>query len=215
MLEFAAFHLGTGNSAGGELLLSSEGLRRLLSPSTDATTGLTHTHTWSADAPSACTVLSAGGNMPQQVSRIALVPDKDFALVVLANSTAGGALAEPIQRRALQEFCGIEADGVERAPASDELKRQACGKFVNPTSDVVIDEHDGSLFAQVTMKRGGFPYETVQQIVEWPRVPLSLYASGRFAILPETKLERWGRIVRSQGDMIDHVLVHGRSHRRV
>lgn len=112
LMLWARFHLGgSDGDSDGDRVLSAE-LRRRMQQPTVALPGVEDEYygiSWLVRDVAGVRVVEHSGGMIGQRSRLVLVPDRGFALVLLANSSPNGhALTTELTRWALSEYVGIE-----------------------------------------------------------------------------------------------------------
>ncbi|MFW6033498.1 MAG: serine hydrolase domain-containing protein [bacterium] len=126
-LAWARFHLGDGRAPDGTRLLSTELLRRM--QRAHATRGRHQSYgiVWKLREQAGTRVVEHGGAVPGQHSAFLMVPDQDYAVVVLTNCHPNGqALWREIVRLSLQAHLGlVEPEPVARAMSAVQLARYA------------------------------------------------------------------------------------------
>ena len=216
MLRYARFHLGDGRAESGsaqEQLLSAGSLALMQSPQvtlwgTDAW-GLP----WSIAETGGARQLSHGGGTNGQISLLALVPERDFALVVLTNADRGGKLADEVRRWVLREYLDLEDPKPEASEAREEDLAQYAGRYRGYFSDWELGMLNGRLVGQVVHKRG-FPNETVPPPPAPPPVTLALCERDRLLVLDGPRKGDRGDVVRREDGAIGWLRAGGRLHVR-
>lgn len=115
LLQWASFHLGDGLSRDGARLLPGSLLRRMQAASTDheLMPGVGIGIAWLLREVNGVRVVEHPGDVAGQQSAFTMVPERDWAIVVLANSSPNGQeLKNRIVRWALEADLGL----VERDP---------------------------------------------------------------------------------------------------
>lgn len=157
MLTYGAFHLGDGESASGEQLMSAESLhdmQRVQAPKvgSDEMMGIT----WHLSDVDDVRTVSHGGGTYGQISRLILVPERDFVLAVVTNANSGSTAATNITRFALEHYLGIKSVDPEPQKKSAEELAAYAGSYTRPFMDVNVSEKDGHLELEVVIKQS-FP----------------------------------------------------------
>jgi hypothetical protein len=155
MLRYARFHLGDGRNADGEQLLSADGLRAMHSPVVPAGnfsefTGIA----WMLRTVGGTRLVEHGGGTNGQTSTLQLVPDRDFALVILTNS--GDAAHGEIARWARKHYLDLDEPERTPLPMSPDALEPFVGRYDTALTAVELTLKDGSLVAQ-PISKGGFP----------------------------------------------------------
>ena len=104
-VEWARFHLGDG--AG---IMRRETLDRMKRPTASLDRSALGDHvgiSWLLRDVAGVRVVAHGGTTHGQLSAFLLVPERDFAITVLTNSTNGGQLHTAVARWALEAYLGV------------------------------------------------------------------------------------------------------------
>ncbi len=139
-LRWAQFHLGDGRAPDGKRLLKRSSLREMQRPQAEAgniaeAVGLS----WLLDSYDGVRLVSHGGTTHGQLSAFVTVPERDFAVTVLTNSSRGGEVHGAVVRKALSIYLGLERRLPEvLRPDAAELARFA-GRYVDPFKEAAID----------------------------------------------------------------------------
>ena len=156
LLKYARFHLGDGTAEDGSRLLSAEGLAAMREPHVtvwgDAAWGLS----WGIEPVGDVFCAQHGGGTVGQVSRLTVVPERDFAVAILTNAGSGNRVIKPVRRQALQDWLGLEPDEPAAIEATEDDLRQYVGRYSRPFDEIELGLLGGRLVGQVTTK-GGFP----------------------------------------------------------
>lgn len=116
-LRYARFHLGYDGGAGGEQVVPGAVLEEMRRPHCAAGGGRAKEVGLSWLLQATPGVVAHGGSSNGQESSFVLVPDADFAITVLTNSSAGASVHVPLVKWALREVAGVAAP--RRSPAVD------------------------------------------------------------------------------------------------
>ena len=112
---YMRFHLGDGKGADGKQVLAPQSLKAMRSnpgPGGTATMEIDGVCVgfWQRRTAEGVPVFQHGGSWAGQISDFFLVPDRQFAMTVLTNSTAGSRLFAELGRSSawvLSQFCGL------------------------------------------------------------------------------------------------------------
>jgi CubicO group peptidase (beta-lactamase class C family) len=215
LLAYARFHMGNGESARGERVLTRESLERMRTPQlrkegTDDDMGLG----WHLRTVGPGRVAAHGGTLGGYVLLLEIVPERRFAIAILTNSNSGWRLIQEVERAALQSYLSatfatnqaISHRGlVETLPAVEPLGTQPdlapyVGKYQRPMNTVTARADGGRLFVQVT-PRSGNPQ---------PEMPVSFYGPDRAVVTDGPDRGQSIEFVRDAGGRVNWIRVVGR-----
>ncbi|MEM7535940.1 MAG: serine hydrolase domain-containing protein [Chloroflexota bacterium] len=140
-------------------LLSAESVQAMQSPQhmlwgEKESVGLS----WHINDTHGVRVISHTGGTVGQISLLAMIPERDFALVVLTNSMAGRQLNPAAFRWALRHYLGIEPVMPKKRSSSAFERLQYTGTFSRPLADMKLTLENGQLILY-QINKGGFPTE--------------------------------------------------------
>jgi CubicO group peptidase (beta-lactamase class C family) len=225
LLRYARFHLGDGRPEGGdgqERLLTSQSLALMQSPQVTVWDSDAWGLPWSVVAlgrrspdqdEGSVRQISHSGGTKGQVSLLALVPERDFALVVLTNAERGGNLTDEVRRWALREYLGIEDPKPEAIEAGEEELAQYAGRYRGFFTDWELGMLAGRLVGQVVYKRG-FPNENVPPPPPPQPMTLALCEKDRLFVQDGVAKDAYMDIIRKDGGSIGWLRASGRVHVR-
>ncbi len=163
LLAYARFHLGDGTSPSGERLLSRASIEmmrttQLHKPGTDDDIGLA----WHLRNVGPIRVAAHGGTLGGHVLLLEIVPERNFAIGILTNSSNGWRLIQDVEREALKSYQGatfpknyaIAHRGlVETLPNVEPLATQPdpapyVGRYLRPMNAVSVRVENGELIVQ-------------------------------------------------------------------
>ena len=159
MLNYAEFQLGDG-IFNGKRLLEPESLRRLHTPQVSYAPHRSVALTFWVDDHRGARTMRHGGGTVGQVSLFTLVPDHDFGILLVTNSSTGGQLNMKVTDWALEHYLGVATP----EPTLLDVPQERLGEYEGiyeatlTTAEVRVDE--GKL---VIGRRflGGFPTKDV------------------------------------------------------
>jgi CubicO group peptidase (beta-lactamase class C family) len=222
-VRWVRFSLGDGRTADGTRLLAESLLRSMQQPTAESpgnAVGDAVGIAWWLRDVGGVRVVSHGGNTIGQDSGFDLVPERNFGIATLTNSTPnGGQFNEEIRRWALENYLGV----VEHEPepitlAESELIRYT-GRFETLAAIADIALRDGGLIASVEIKP-----EVLAQLhaagedePDQPPFPLGLLAGpgDRYVVTDGPAKGMKGYFARSEQGEVTAVHMGGRLATRV
>jgi CubicO group peptidase (beta-lactamase class C family) len=156
LIRWARFHLGDGRAADGTRVLPAELLRSMQQPTAqspgNAVGDAVGISWWLRDA-GGVRVVAHGGNTLGQDSSFDMVPERDFAVITLANCSPNGSqLNERIRRWAFETYIGVtERDPEPVSMSTAELLAYA-GHYETIASTAEITAADGSLMVAIEIR---------------------------------------------------------------
>lgn len=140
-LRWAQFHLGDGRAPNGKRLLKRSTLREMQRPQAEAG-NLAHAVgiSWLLEDYGDVRLVMHGGTTRGQLSAFVMVPERDFAVTVLTNSSRGGEVHSTVVRKALSLYLGVERRLPELTRDGIDLARYE-GRYVDPFKSAAIDLH--------------------------------------------------------------------------
>jgi CubicO group peptidase (beta-lactamase class C family) len=156
LVRWARFHLGDGCAADGARVLSGELLRLMQQPTAESpgnAVGDAVGISWWLRDVDGLRLVSHGGNTIGQDSDFFMAPQRDFAVVTLANSSPNGSeLNQELGKWALQACLGVEDRDPEPAELGEADLRPYTGRFETIAATVDITIRDGRLLATPEIK---------------------------------------------------------------
>lgn len=148
LIRFAVMHLRDG-AIGEQRVISVESARAMRTVQVHA--DFTHDRglAWSIHNIGDLQVVEHGGATNGFMARLVLIPEKNYAIVVLTNGEYGSALHGAVVDRAIEERFGTKDPARIRVSLSDEQLARFTGAFTHKLADSTITLEDGGL----TMKR--------------------------------------------------------------
>jgi CubicO group peptidase (beta-lactamase class C family) len=163
LMAYARFHLGDGTAPNGERVLKRESLELMRTPqmhkqATDDDMGIG----WHLRSMGGLRTASHGGTLGGHILLLEIVPERNFAIAILTNTSTGWRLIQDVEREALKSYLGasygmnqaIAHRGlVETLPAVQPLATQPdpsayVGTFARPSNTVVVRSEGGRLLVQ-------------------------------------------------------------------
>ncbi|TKB46492.1 beta-lactamase family protein [Ferrimonas sediminicola] len=158
MLKYARFQLD-GKDASGKQLLSKEALDYAHAPAVEASTGDFTGLTWFVHDYDGVTSPSHGGNWPGTRSFLQLIPDRDFAVVVLVHSDRGVEAYKKVANAMVKAFTKIESNSPVAAGVDPSVLDPFVGVFKGNSQNIEIrKEDDKYVFVQFSaLTKGADP----------------------------------------------------------
>jgi CubicO group peptidase (beta-lactamase class C family) len=163
LLAYAKFHLGDGTNDNGERILSKASLEmmrttQLHKQGTDDDIGIG----WHLRNVGPLRVAAHGGTLAGHILLLEIVPERNFAIGILTNSSNGWRLIQDVEREALKSYHGatfpknhaIAHRGlVETLPNVEPLATQPdrapyIGRYLRPMNAVSVRVEGGKLVVQ-------------------------------------------------------------------
>lgn len=151
LLRYARFHLGDGTTPDGKRLLTPESMRFLQSPQilvndTMDALGLT----WWLKTVAGIPTVGHDGIIQGQISRVMLVPERGFALILLTNAECGAELNDFLEHWAFQLYLGISQPKPARVILPHEQLASYVGQYALAFTKLDLSLVDGELVMQIT-----------------------------------------------------------------
>ncbi len=215
LLTYARFHLGDGTNAKGERVLTRKSLELLRTPqmrkqSTDDEIGVG----WHLRTVGPVLTASHGGTLGGHILLLEIVPERNFAVAILTNASAGWRLIQDVERSALKSYLNatfaknqaIAHRGlVETLPVVEPLANQPdpapyIGRYLRPTNAVVVRAEGMRLFVQDSPNNGA----------PGPEVPVAFYGPDRVVLTDGADRGQSIEFVRDAGHRVNWIRVTGR-----
>ena len=169
LLTYARFHLGDGTAASGERVLTRASLELMKTPqlrkqANDDDIGIA----WHLRTVGPIRTAAHGGTLSGHILLLELVPERNFAIAILTNSSDGWRLIQDVERAALESYHhatyatnqAIAHRGlVETLPRVAPLATQPdsapyIGSYRRPMNTTVVRVDGGRLIVQVRPNNG-------------------------------------------------------------
>ncbi|MFH6767207.1 serine hydrolase domain-containing protein [Gaetbulibacter aquiaggeris] len=155
MLKYARFQLD-GKDASGNQLMSKKALDYVHAPAVEAEAGDFTGLTWFVHDYNGVTSPSHGGNWPGTRSFLQLIPDRDFAVVVLVHSDRGAEAYKKVANAMVKAFTKIEAKSPVAAGVDPSVLDPFVGVFKGNSQNIEIKkEGDKYVFVQSSLLTKG------------------------------------------------------------
>jgi CubicO group peptidase (beta-lactamase class C family) len=183
LLRYARFHLGDGSVNDETRLLQPESLSLMQTPQVaicdeKEAVGLS----WFINDEGGARKIRHGGGTTGQISLLLLVPEHDFAIVILTNANQGGVVTPKVSHWALKHYLDVEIKDPEPIESSEEELAAYVGRYARPFAEMELGMLGGKLIGQVTYKKG-FPTQDTPPPPPPPPMSLALCEPGRLLVL--------------------------------
>lgn len=156
LIRWARFHLGDGRAADGTRVLPDQLLRSMQQPTAQSpgnAVGDAVGISWWLKDVGGVRVVAHGGNTLGQDSAFDMVPERDFAVLSLANCSPNGSqFNERVRRWAFETCLGVTERDPEPVTLSAADLVPYTGHYETIASTVEISAADGSLTAAIEVK---------------------------------------------------------------
>jgi CubicO group peptidase (beta-lactamase class C family) len=215
LMAYARFHLGDGTAPNGERVLKKESLELMRTPqarkqANDDDIGIG----WHLRTIGTVRTASHGGTLGGHILLLEIVPERNFAIAILTNASAGWRVIQDVEREALKSYLGatyamnqgIAHRGlVETLPAVQPLAQQPdyapyVGTYARPNNSVVVRVEGNRLVVQERPNNG-------QPNAE---MPVSFYGPDRAVVTDGAQRGQSIEFVRDAADKVSWVRVVGR-----
>jgi CubicO group peptidase (beta-lactamase class C family) len=215
LLTYARFHLGDGTAANGERVLTRAALEQMRTPqlrkhSTDDEIGIA----WHLRHVGPVRTAAHGGTLAGHILLLELVPERQFAIAILTNSSSGWRLIQDVERAALESYHGAVLStnqaiahrglvetlpGVE-PPANQPDPAPYAGRYVRPMNTVTVRADNRRVIVQVQ------PNEGTPQ----PEMPVTFYGPDRAMVTEGPDRGQSIEFIRASSGEVKWVRVTGR-----
>jgi len=154
-----------------------------------------------------------GGATNGQMATITVALQPHFAFIALTNSGRGSELYQPLTRRALTQFLGIQERDPEPLPASEAQLAEYVGIYQAAADEMQISLKEDTLILQ-DIPKGGFPDQDSPPAPPPPPVRMALCGPDRVIVLDEPGRGNQGEFLRDNQGNLYWFRFGGRVHRR-
>ncbi len=168
---------------------------------------------WFIDDIDGVRVLSHGGGVKGQISRLFIVPERNFAAAIVTNWEDGGLLTHPTARWLLRELLGLDAPEPQAIEADVTVFKEYVGLYKRPYADIELFMDNNQLMMQLHNKQG-FPSRNDPPPPNPPPAPLALLETDRLLVMDGVMKNGRIDIIRRKDGSIGWVR-DGRLHHKV
>jgi lysine 2,3-aminomutase len=178
MLRYVRFHLGDGTGPSGERLLTPMSMTLMQSALVEAQGGVEAGLPWWIDKVGSARVVWHEGCTHGQLSTLMMVPEREFAIIVLTNSYRGATLLREITECALREYLGLSNPQPVPLDMPEGDLVEYVGRYASAEEVIDLRLHDWGLLANV-LPKGGFPTRQSPPPPSPPPIFYEFYAKDR------------------------------------
>ncbi len=152
LLTFAQFHLDGGVTRDGQRLLSEAAAHAMRQPQIKAANfAESYGIGWELHEWDGVQVIGHGGSTNGFNARLAIVPERQFAIAVLTNSGRGSAMYEEVVAWELAERLGLRAPQPQPISLEPEALASLAGVYTRPDGRITLTATDDGLRREMTM----------------------------------------------------------------
>jgi len=213
MLNYGQFQLGDG-TYGGKMLLGPESLKTLHTTQVRFAPHNGVAHTFWVDDRRASPTLSHSGGTVGQISLFTLVPDHDYAMLVVTNSGTGSQITQKVTNLALNSYLGLETPDLAPVKVPEERLRELEGQYTATLTSAEVTVKKGELY--ISQKSlGGFPTRDTPPASPEPSPPVryAFYAEDNIIGMEEPSMGNLGQILRNRDGTVAWLRIGTRIHR--
>lgn len=214
LLKYARFHMGDGANENGEPVMKQETLATMRVPQAEADGRGQIGLTWFIRKAGGLTIYGHGGATHGQQAMFHFIPDKNFAIAMLTNSSDGGIIADKLLKWALEIFFDTAMPVPTPEQKPDDFLAAFTGRYDLPLSCFDLTARDGYLVL-TEIPRGGFPTPDAPPGPPQPPVRLAFYGDDQVIGLDEPSKGALGDFIRDAEGKVKFLRIGGRAHPRV
>ncbi|MEV6769865.1 serine hydrolase domain-containing protein [Nocardia sp. NPDC051030] len=155
-LRLARYHLGDGRTESGEIVLPGDVIRLMREKTVDLRASLlgdAHGLCWFLRTIDGVQTAGHGGSGYGQFGEFLIVPERDFAIVVLSNASPDSIVCnQAIVRWALEHYLNVIDKDPEPMPYNDSRAREIIGVYANDAMTITVTADDGALNLECVIK---------------------------------------------------------------
>jgi CubicO group peptidase (beta-lactamase class C family) len=213
LLRYARFQLGDGQTETGERLLSPGLMQQMHTPTIPAANGEAMGVAWFIREVNGVRLVRHGGATNGQMATLTLAMQPQFAFIALTNSDRGSELYQPLTRRVLAQFLGLEERDPEPLAALEAQLAEYVGVYQAAANEMRISLEEGGLVLR-DIPKGGFPDIDSPPPPPPPPVRLALCGPDQVIVLDEPGRGNQGEFLREKQGKLVWFRFGGRVHRR-
>lgn len=210
LLRFAAMHLQEGD-LDGRRVLTAQSARSMQEPviRSGAWAGEWGVG-WDIRDFNGTRVIGHSGSINGYQSRLTLVPDQGFALVVLTNSGRGSAAYRPIESWILQHYCGLRDTAPEVVALPESTLSHFAGFYRQQLAEIRVKVQGQGLRLETRA-----PHPVSGEWVDYPPNQLLPIGENRFLVTDGESAGERVEFIMGETETPRFVRVHGRLADRV
>jgi hypothetical protein len=161
--------------------------------------------------------VSHGGATNGQIAQLLLVPERDFALVILTNANRGREVTRDLSTWALAHFLDLQEEKPTLQPLSAPERTAYIGYYTAQLSDVEVrlgTEHGAENLVLQVIPKGGFPDKASPAGPKPPVAPAGFVAPDRLLVTGGPSSGSRAEFIRNDDGKIGWLRLGGRIHAR-
>jgi CubicO group peptidase (beta-lactamase class C family) len=186
MMKYARFQLGDGTAPDGTTVLKPEIMQEMFTAQTKASNNMADATAiaWMLREVGGVTTVGHGGATNGYMAAFQMIPEKNFAMGLLTNSSTGGQLNRDVQKWILENFVGVNEPELTPLEMPSEKLAEYSGTYAAALTKYEITVKDNNLVVQA-IPQGGFPVKGTPAAPPPPPVRLAFYAEDKVFGLDE------------------------------
>jgi len=214
LLTYARFHMGDGQNASGETLLSAKSLEQMRTPLYPATGFDQIGLTWFIRQAEGVDIISHGGATHGQIAGLFFIPEKQFSLAVLTNGEDGRLIKKGALKHALKVFLDIDMLVPKPMETTVEELHEYEGDYELPLTAFELKVKKGRLVLY-DKPRGGFPTPDTPPLPASPPMRMAFYEKDKVIVLDEPKKGSLGEFLRGPDGTLKYFRFSSRVHKKL
>ena len=215
LFRYARFHMGDGATSEGARLLAPETMALMQTPALPAASNEWMGLAWRITNVDGVRIIGHGGGTNGQKTRLVIVPDKRFALLMLTNYDRGEEAIGRVVDLALEHYLGLVEPKPMPIVVPEETLAQYVGVYDSALTVITISLRDGGLVCDLKFK-GGFPNpDSPPPQFQPPPMRAALCAEDRLMFLAPPLKGGQGEVLRDATGRIAWLRAGGRVQKRI
>ncbi len=153
-----------------------------------------------------------GGGTNGQISTFQMIPERDFALIILTNSDTGGVLNGVVAPWLHERVLGLSEPEPEPMDLSTETLNEYVGTYEREMIALEVRPREKGLEVDVRLRKPPEGWDVPPQL---PPTPIGFYDSDRLIALDGLNKGGRGAFIRGSDGAIEWLRWGGRIHRRI
>jgi CubicO group peptidase (beta-lactamase class C family) len=145
MLRFAQMHLNEGTIDGNQVLTPESAKAMQNEEAKAAVIANYYGLAWALRDRDGKRLVGHGGSTNGFRAHLVIIPEEQFAIVILTNGNQGVAAYHRIEEWALEHYCGIKKETPQQVSLSNEQLERLAGYYEQPIHKITITVQDGGL----------------------------------------------------------------------
>ena len=149
-----------------------------------------------------------------QISLFTLVPDHDFAMLVVTNSGAGSQITQKVTNLALDHYLGLETPELAPVKVPEDRLMELAGQYTATLTLADVTMRNGKLYIS-RRSLGGFPTRDTPPSSPEPSPPVhyAFYADDHIVGTEEPNMGDLGQVLRNRDGSVAWLRIGTRIHR--